>query len=67
VKSSKINIADSNFRRLTSVRNQPYFTQNAANNQVLGTSEMYSSTQAREVGIDSVKRNAPLAEIQDLT
>lgn len=67
VQSSKINVADSNFRRLTSRRNEPYFTQNAANYQVLGTSEMYSSTYARDAGIESVKRNAPTATIEDLT
>lgn len=66
VSSSKINIADSNFKRLTSKSNEPYFTQNAANHQVLGTSEMYSSTQAMETGIASVKKNAPIAVIEDL-
>lgn len=67
VASSKLNIYDGNFNRLTSVRNEPYFTQIAGNFQTLGTSEMYSSIYAREAGIGSVKRNARMAVIEDLT
>lgn len=67
VASSKASVADSNFRRLTSVRNEPYFTQNANNNQVLGTSEMYSSIYNRDNGIEAVKRFAPNAVIEDLS
>lgn len=65
--SSKASLADSNFRRLLSTRNEPYFTQNSNNYQVLGTSEMYSSTYARDSGIESVKRYAQNAIIEDLT
>ncbi|MEM7171038.1 MAG: YegP family protein [Pseudomonadota bacterium] len=39
----------------------------AANKQVIGTSESYTSTAARDNGIDSVKRNAPDAAVDDLT
>ncbi|MBU7570471.1 MAG: YegP family protein [Flavobacterium sp.] len=67
VASSRLNIYDGNFKRLTSIRNEPYFTQIAGNFQTLGTSEMYSSIYAREVGIESVKRNARMAVIEDLT
>jgi len=67
ITSSKVSVAESNFRRLTSVRNEPYFTQNSNNYQVLGTSEMYSSTYGRDNGIESVKRYAPIATIEDLT
>lgn len=67
ITSSKISVADTNFRRLKSVRNEPYFTQNSNNNQVLGTSEMYSSTYNRDNGIDAVKRYAPNAIIEDLS
>lgn len=65
IASSKLSLADSNFRRLNSIRNEPYFNQVANNNQILGTSEMYSSTFSRELGIESVKRNAPIATIED--
>lgn len=67
VASSKACVADKNFDRKTSVSRQPYFNQVANNYQVLATSEMYSSATARDNGIDSVKRNAPTATIEDLT
>jgi uncharacterized protein YegP (UPF0339 family) len=67
VASSKVCVADKNFDKKDSISGQPYFNQLANNYQVLGTSEMYSSTSARDNGIDSVKRNAPTATIEDLT
>lgn len=67
IASSKTNIADSNFLRKTSITGQPYFLQVAGNGEIIGNSEMYSSTQARENGIAAVKRDAPIAEIEDLT
>lgn len=68
IASSKRNIADSNFDRRTSISNQPYFVQTASgNNKVIGQSEMYNSVQAREDGIKAVKRDAPIAGIEDLT
>ncbi len=56
---------DANFKRLTSVKGEPYFTLEAANHKVVGVSEMYSSAQARETGIEAVKRVAPGAEVVD--
>ena len=38
----------------------------AANGQVIGHSEMYSSTASMEGGIASVKKNAPIATVVDL-
>ena len=67
IQSSKLNVADSNFKKLNSSRNEPYFNQVANNYQVLGTSEMYSSSYSRDLGIESVKRNAPNATIEDRT
>ncbi len=58
---------DSNFERKTSVKGEPYFVLKAANTQVIGTSEMYTSTAARENGIASVKTHAPDAAVVDLT
>jgi uncharacterized protein YegP (UPF0339 family) len=57
---------DANFTRNTSSSNQPYFVLKASNGQVIGTSEMYSSTSAMENGISSVKKNAPNAPIDDI-
>ncbi len=39
----------------------------AGNGQVIGTSQTYSSIDACKNGIESVKTNAPVAEIEDQT
>ncbi len=43
------------------------FNLRSGNNQVIGTSESYNSSAARENGIASVKKNAPDAKIDDQT
>lgn len=58
---------DKRYNRLHSKNGSPYFNLRAGNNQVIGTSEMYSSNDAMENGIKSVKTNAPLAGVEDLT
>lgn len=67
IASSKVNIADSNFKRYQTLGGQYYFIQVAGNGEPLGKSEMYQTFQAREEGVESVKRNAPLAGIEDLS
>ncbi|WP_299223152.1 YegP family protein [uncultured Psychroserpens sp.] len=42
---------DSKFERLEAKNGSPYFNLKATNGQVIGTSEMYSSTDAMENGI----------------
>lgn len=56
---------DSKFDRLTAKDDSPYFNLKATNGQIIGTSEMYSSTSAMENGIESVKTNAPNATVED--
>ncbi len=58
---------DDNYERKTSKSDEPYFVLKAKNHEVIGTSEMYSSTSARETGIASVKKNAPTATIVDIS
>ncbi|NDV42362.1 MULTISPECIES: YegP family protein [Flagellimonas] len=58
---------DDMYERLESSSGKPYFNLKAANGQVIGTSEMYSSHSAMENGIASVKNNAPGATVEDLT
>ncbi|MFT3893321.1 MAG: YegP family protein [Anaerolineales bacterium] len=58
---------DGNFERCTSSDGRPYFLLKAANAQIIGQSEMYSSKASMENGISSVNRNAPSAPLQDLT
>jgi uncharacterized protein YegP (UPF0339 family) len=68
VKSVQSNaVLDERFERRTSHSGQPYFVLKAANHEIIGQSEMYSSTAAMENGIRSVKDNAPLADTIDLT
>ncbi len=57
---------DERFDRCDASNNKPMFNLKAANNQVIGTSEQYESVAARDNGIESVKKNAPEAEIKDL-
>ncbi len=46
---------------------QQYFVLKAANHQVIGISEMYKSADGCNNGIQSVKKNAPDAAIEDNT
>ncbi|MBP3543214.1 MAG: YegP family protein [Lachnospiraceae bacterium] len=43
------------------------FDLKAVNGQVIATSEVYSSKEACENGIESVKKNAPIAAVEDQT
>jgi uncharacterized protein YegP (UPF0339 family) len=68
IASVKANAPDNaRYERKTSTTKQEYFVLKAKNGEIIGTSEMYSSTQARETGIEAVKRDAPTAPTQDLT
>ncbi|HET6439635.1 MAG TPA: YegP family protein [Anaeromyxobacter sp.] len=58
---------DAHYDRRTAKNGQPYFVLLAANKQVIGNSEMYSSTSAMENGIRSCITNGPTAEVVDLT
>jgi len=58
---------DDNYQRLTAKDNSPYFTLRADNHEVIGKSEMYSSKQMRDKGIEAVKEHAPGAEVRDVT
>lgn len=58
---------DSKYDRRRSRNNEYYFNLKAANNQVIGTSEMYTSEAAMENGINSVKTNGRTTTIEDLT
>jgi uncharacterized protein YegP (UPF0339 family) len=58
---------DSKYDRKTSANGKPFFNLKATNGQIIGSSEMYESVSSMENGIESVKKNAPAAEISDLT
>lgn len=63
----KNGVDDARFERLTAKNGKFYFNLKATNGQVIGTSEMYESAAGRDNGIDSVKRNAPGATVDDQT
>lgn len=54
-----------NFELRTTAVTYPYFVLKAANQQVIGKSEMYSSESAAKDGIESVKKNCSSTEIKD--
>lgn len=54
---------DARYEKLDSKNGKPYFNLKATNGQVIGTSELYESVAARDNGIESVKKNAPDAEV----
>jgi len=56
---------DARFERLTSKNDKFYFLLKATNGQSIGSSEMYESAASRDNGIESVKKNAPDAEVDD--
>jgi uncharacterized protein len=59
--------ADSRYERKTAKNGQSYFVLRASNGKTIGQSEMYSSAAAMEGGIESVKKNAPEAKVDDQT
>ena len=58
---------DSKYERKTSTNGKYYFNLKASNGQIIGSSEMYESTSGRDNGIESVKKNAPGAGVEDET
>jgi uncharacterized protein YegP (UPF0339 family) len=56
---------DARFEKLESKNGKVYFNLKATNGQIIGISEMYESVAARDNGIESVKKNAPDAEIKE--
>jgi hypothetical protein len=58
---------DGHYERRVAKNDEPYFVLKASNGQEIGRSETYSSKSAMENGIESVKKNAPEAAIDDKT
>lgn len=67
IDSVKKNAADpKRFNKTTTPTNMFRFSLTAANNQIIGVSQNYKSESGRDNGIESVKRNAPNAEIKEV-
>ncbi len=56
---------DNRYQRKTSANDQFYFVLVAANGEIIGTSEMYTTKQGRDKGIEAVKNTAPTAPVED--
>jgi len=68
IESVKKNAADDKrYERKDTKSGKFMFNLKAGNNQVIGTSESYESVAARDNGIESVKKNAPDAKVDDQT
>jgi len=68
IESTKVNaIDDARYERKKAKNGSAYFVLKAGNGEIIGKSEMYSSVSAMEGGIASVKKNAPLARVEDVT
>ena len=57
---------DDRYQRKTSTDRQFFFNLTAANGEIIGTSEMYSSNAGRDNGIEAVKKTAPDAPVEDI-
>ena len=55
------------YERKVSSNGKPYFNLKAANQQVIGTSQLYQSTASRNKGVASVRTNGPTTTIKDTT
>lgn len=66
IESVRKNSADgARYEKRASAKGDPYFVLKAGNGQEIGRSEIYSTDAACDNGIESVKTNAPAAEIVD--
>lgn len=55
------------YEKKTATNGKPYFNLKAGNHQIIGTSQMYASEQARDAGITSVQTNGASTVIKDKT
>ena len=58
---------DARYEKKESTNGKFYFNLKAANHQVIGTSQMYSSAASRDAGIVSVKTNGGSTKVKDAT
>ncbi|MBK8449281.1 MAG: YegP family protein [Saprospiraceae bacterium] len=58
---------DDRYEHLTAANGKLYFNLKSTNGQVIGSSQMYADETGRTAGVDSVKNNAPEAEVEDLS
>jgi uncharacterized protein YegP (UPF0339 family) len=63
----EIALVDARYQRRTSLGHEPYFVLRGSHDEVLGTSAMFSSVEARNRAIAAVKAHAAVAVVFDET
>ncbi len=58
---------DSKFELKTGANGKFHFTLKAGNGQVIGSSQMYAQESGAKNGMESIAKNAPGAEVKDMT
>jgi uncharacterized protein YegP (UPF0339 family) len=58
---------DCHYERMDSKNDKFYFNLKSPNHQVIGTSQMYTTAQSRDKGIESVKENGACKALNDHT
>lgn len=57
--------AEERYERKTAADGRFHFVLKAANHQVIGSSQLYTTAQARDAGIRSVQTNGPSKDLRD--
>jgi len=57
---------DSLYERKTAVNGKFHFNLKSTNGQIIGSSQMYASESGVTTGIESVKKNAPGADVKEV-
>jgi len=63
----KNSAVEARFEQKVARNKKPFFVLKALNGQIIGKSEMYETTRARNNGIKSVGKNGPTSKIKDIT
>ena len=67
IASVQKNCGDSSkFNKLVAKNGKFYFVLKAANSQIIGNSQMYSSESGRDNGIESVKKNGKVKTVKEV-
>ncbi|MGB3342333.1 MAG: YegP family protein [Aequorivita sp.] len=67
IESIKTNCGnDSLYERKTAVNGKFHFNLKSTNGQIIGSSQMYASESGVTTGIESVKKNAPGADVKEV-
>lgn len=58
-------LEDKRYEKKISTNGKFFFNLKASNGQVIGNSELYESEKSRDNGMESVKKNAPEAKVEE--